>query len=103
MPSGRDRAPAQVRPTSRSRSPQPRLRAHEEANRPDEGGHRVADVSLAFRALAPEAIVDAGTDPDEATEVGTLDEERNQQIRGVDRERRKEPGLAQERAAERRH
>ena len=82
------------------RSPQLRLRAHQEADRPDERGHRVAHVALALRPLEPDPVVGGGADPDQPAQVRPLDEEREDEVRGVDRERDEQPRLAEQRAAE---
>ena len=83
----------------RRRSPQLRLRAHQEADRPDERGHRVAHVALALRPLQPDPVVGGGPDADQPAQVGPLDEEREGQVGRVDRERDEQPRLGEQRCA----
>ena len=82
------------------RSPQHRLRAHQEPDRPDQPGHQVRDVALAPRALLPDRVVGGGLDADEPAQVRPLDEERDRQVDGVDRQRERAATAARGRRPE---
>ena len=81
-------------------SPQRRLRAHQEPDRPDQRRHRVADVALALRPGQPDPVVGGRPDADEPAQVRALDEEREREVRRVDRQRDQQPRLAEQRRAE---
>ena len=71
--------------------PQLRLRAHEEPDRPDEPGHDVRHVALPARPRGPDQVVHAGADPEQGSQVRALDEERQDEVERVDRQRDEEP------------
>src|SRR5207244_1211739 len=82
------------------RSPQRRLGAHQEADRADEAGHEIREVTLAARAGHQGPIVGLAPDLRQAPEARPLDEEREAKVKRVDREGDEEPGLRQERDTE---
>src|SRR5690242_19533069 len=50
-------------------SPEYRLGAHQEPDRPDEASHQVGHVALPLRALEPRLVVGCGPDADQPAEV----------------------------------
>ena len=59
----------------------------------DQAGHRVRHVALAARPLAPDLVVRGGPDADQPAQVRALDEERDAEVEGVDRQGDEQPGL----------